>query len=199
MKGIKSIDRVKDIYNIGILGIDKGEGVTSLAVGLASYLHEVRCRKTAMVEMNGEGEFSEIRSTYYGADCKEIPFEIFKVSYYPGVTKGQYAQICNMGYDVVITDFGHKYNRIMEDFLRCDRKIVLGSINLWKYSKYLKFYEYTKNFPGVGNWQFLLSGDREDIRMIQAKHGICVFEKQFFMNPYYVSEKEAEYYESILL
>jgi predicted Ser/Thr protein kinase len=186
------------LYNIGIIGIDKGEGVTSLAVGLSVYLHDMRCQRTAMIEMNGEGEFNEIRRSYYGSEYEENPFEIFKVRYYPGVTKSQYAQICNMGYDFMVTDFGYEYKKSMEDFLRCDMKIVMGSINLWKYRKYLEFHEYTKNFPGVGNWKFLLSGDEDDIRMIRAKHGIGAINKQFFMNPYHIAEQEIVYYEKIL-
>lgn len=187
----------KELLHIGILGIDKGEGVTSLAVGMASYLQGMRCKKTAMLEMNTEGEFADIRTTYFGKNYKETPFEIFKTSYYPGVTKGEYAKICNMGYDCIVTDFGFSYQKSMEDFLRCDKKIVMGSINLWKYRKYLEFYEYTKNFPGVGNWIFVLSGDDEDIRMIRARHDIIAVNKQFFMNPYRITQQEADYYENI--
>lgn len=197
-KEMKKLCGDMGVYSVGILGIDKGEGVTSLAVGLASYLQELRFRQTAMVEMNREGEFEEIRDTYFGKECKEAPFEIFKINYYPGVTRNQYARICNMGYDCVVTDFGHDYRNSMEDFLRCDRKIIMGSINLWKYRKYLEFYEYIKNFPGVGTWQFILSGDEEDIRMIRAKHGIEVMCKQFFINPYHISEIEEAYYKRIL-
>ena len=71
----------KELLHIGILGIDKGEGVTSLAVGMASYLQGMRCKKTAMLEMNTEGEFADIRTTYFGKNYKETPFEIFKTSY----------------------------------------------------------------------------------------------------------------------
>ena len=187
------------LLNIGILGIDKGEGVTSLSVGIASYLQEVRCKRVAMAEMNGEGEFEEIKNTYFGKNHHEIPFEIFKIHYYPGVTKAQYSKICNMGYDCIVTDFGFDYQKAMEDFLRCDKKIVLGSVNLWKYQKYLEFYEYAKGFPGIGKWLFLLSGDEDDIKMIRVKHNIEVMNKKFFMNPYGISEAEAVYYEAILL
>lgn len=195
---MKRILDESNLFSIGILGIDKGEGVTSLAVGLATYLQEIKCRKTAMVEMNTEGEFDDIRNTYFGKNYQETPFEIFKINYYPGVTKGEYAKICNMGYDCMVTDFGFRYQKSMEDFLRCDKKIVLGSINLWKYRKYLEFYEYTRNFPGVGSWVFLLSGDEDDIRMVRIKHNVAVMNKEFFMNPYRISEAETAYYEMIL-
>lgn len=61
----------KELLHIGILGIDKGEGVTSLAVGMASYLQGMRCKKTAMLEMNTEGEFADIRTTYFGKTIKK--------------------------------------------------------------------------------------------------------------------------------
>jgi hypothetical protein len=186
------------LCNIGILGIDKGEGATALSVGLSTYLHDVRCKKTTMVEMNEEGEFSGIRDSYFGRDYHKTPFEIFKINYYPGVTREQYIKICNMGYECIVTDFGYGYRKSMEDFLRCDKKIVLGSINLWKYKKFVEFLEYIKNFPGVGNWLFLLSGDEEDIKQIQAKYSIQTMNKKFFQNPYHIAEKEAEYYEKIL-
>ena len=62
----------KELLHIGILGIDKGEGVTSLAVGMASYLQGMRCKKTAMLEMNTEGEFADIRTTYFGKNYKSF-------------------------------------------------------------------------------------------------------------------------------
>lgn len=187
-----------ELYNIGIIGIDKGEGVTSLAVGLASYLQEMRCQKTALAEMNREGSFDDIRDTYFGKGYRENPFEIFKVDYYPGASKGQYARICNMGYQCIVTDFGNEYVRCMEDFLRCDKKVVIGSVNLWQYRKYLEFYEYVKNFPGLRNWIFVLSGDGEDIQMMRTKFGIKAVNKQHIMNPYQISESEMAYYELIL-
>lgn len=186
------------VWNIGIIGMDKGEGVTSLAVGLASYLHEVRCMKTALVELNTDGDFDEIREVYFGKECFENPFQIFKIFYYPAVTKGQYAKICNMRYECIVTDFGSQYQKYMEDFMRCDLKIVLGSVNLWKYRKYMEFYEYIKDFPGVRNWLFLLSGDEEDICMLHAKYDLSILNREFFGNPYNISTKESEYYEKIL-
>lgn len=45
------------LFSIGIMGMDRGEGVTALAVGLASYLQEVRCKRVALAEMNGESSF----------------------------------------------------------------------------------------------------------------------------------------------
>ncbi len=104
-----------------------------------------------------------------------------------------------MEYDCIVTDFGCEYQKSIEDFLRCDKKIVMGSVNLWKYQKYLEFYEYAKNFPGIGKWLFLLSGDEDDIKMIKGKHNIEVMNKKFFLNPYGISETEAVYYEAILL
>lgn len=187
-----------DFYNIGVIGIDKGEGVTSLAVGMASYLQEIRCQRTALAELNREGAFDDIRDTYFGAGYRENPFEIFKIDYYPGTSKGHYAQICNMGYHCIVTDFGNEYTRCMEDFLRCDKKVVMGSVNLWKYRKYLEFHEYVKNFPGLRNWVFLLSGDEEDIQMLRNRFGIRVMNKQYLMNPYHISEQEMSYYEAIL-
>lgn len=187
------------LFSIGIMGMDRGEGVTALAVGLASYLQEVRCKRVALAEMNGESSFEQIKDTYFGKNYHEIPFEIFRIHYYPSITKAQYSKICNMEYDCIVTDFGCDYQKSIEDFLRCDKKIVMGSVNLWKYQKYLEFYEYAKNFPGIGKWLFLLSGDEDDIKMIKGKHNIEVMNKKFFLNPYGISETEAVYYEAILL
>ncbi len=195
---MKRIMCESEFYNIGVLGIDKGEGVTSLSVGMASYLREMRCQKTALAEMNREGAFDDIRDTYFGKEYKENPFEIFKIDYFSRTGKSQYANICNMGYQYIVTDFGNEYLKCMEDFLRCDKKIVMGSVNLWKYRKYLEFYDYVKNFPGIRNWLFILSGDEEDIRMIHNRFGIKVLNKQHVMNPYQISDVEVEYYEKIL-
>lgn len=59
-------------------------------------------------------------------------FTIYDVDYYPAVSIGEIPQILNHGYCYLLYDFGVLTETNYNEFLRCDRKIVIGSLAPWK-------------------------------------------------------------------
>ncbi len=183
---------------VGIMGTGAGEGVTSLVIGLGAYLRKKRGWRVALAEMNESSAFAKIRQAYYGSGYEKNPFEIMKVTYCERAAGTYYTKLCNMEYDCVIADFGADHGRGMEDFLHCDRKIVLASANLWKYEQYLQFHARICEIPGVENWLFLMTGDKEDLDMLRKKHGLNIGEHRYYSNPYQVGKEGEEYYEQVI-
>ena len=54
-------------------------------------------------------------------------FTIYDVDYYPAVSIGEIPQILNHGYCYLLYDFGVLTEANYNEFLRCDRKIVIGT------------------------------------------------------------------------
>ena len=68
-------------------------------------------------------------------------FTIYDVDYYPAVSIGEIPQILNHGYCYLLYDFGVLTEANYNEFLRCDRKIVIGSLAPWKEQIYsINFY-----------------------------------------------------------
>lgn len=66
-------------------------------------------------------------------------FRLHGVDYYPNLAPDAVPRLLNMGYDYLILDLGSLNESAAAEFLRCDRKIVLGSLALWKAWSYEEF------------------------------------------------------------
>ena len=56
-------------------------------------------------------------------------FNIHGVDYYPDVTPDELPGLYNQGYQILLFDFGNLGECCIHEFLRCDRKLVIGSYN----------------------------------------------------------------------
>ncbi len=77
-------------------------------------------------------------------------FRLHGVDYYPNLAPDAVPRLLNMGYDYLILDLGSLNESAAAEFLRCDRKIVLGSLALWKTWSYEEFFKQFDSFTNLG-------------------------------------------------
>ncbi len=118
--------------SIGITGAASGVGVTHLAVTLANYSAAHKKRKTAVIELSGNHAFEKMTGT-------SEPGEWNRVAYYPNVKQYHIAEILSGDYEVVIFDMGNAYYRVRTELLRCDEKLIVGSLAPWRKAEYENF------------------------------------------------------------
>ena len=160
--GIFYFDRneTKAHITIGILGCHPGAGVTQLAISLGTYCASRRRLRTACLELHKRSELARLIPESALADsihrhalqCSKAPdaadtskaeffhFRLHGVDYYPNLAPDAVPRLLNMGYDYLILDLGSLNESAAAEFLRCDRKIVLGSLALWKAWSYEEFF-----------------------------------------------------------
>lgn len=107
-------------------------GVTHLVMTLANYSVSHRRRKTAIVEFSGNHDLEKMTGT-------SEPFEWNRIICYPNLASSRIADVINGDFEVIIFDMGSSYYRIRNELLRCDRKMILGSLVPWRKPDYVRF------------------------------------------------------------
>lgn len=186
---------------IGLIGTHKGAGVTHTSIMLASYLSKSKSYKVAYLEMCDE---DDIKHLLYAWDDWDEPLEerqfcIYNTTYYRNVREPELIRILNEEYEYFILDFGTDFNKNKSEFLRCDLKLVIGSLTEWKRQKLFQFIENKKELPGFSNWKYLMVfGQMNDMRIASNELHIKLKSLGFEPDPFLISSKTKELFRKLI-
>ena len=120
-------------------------GTSHLAISLANYLTGVKRKKTALLEWNDHGDFERI-GRFAGKEWRETDqsrnkgevFRIMEVDYYKMADPSVLSFCLGRDYHYIILDYGEATESSLCECARCDRKILVGSLNEWKAEAFLE-------------------------------------------------------------
>lgn len=151
------------------------------------------------MEFHGRDEISQLFRgkgdvTSAKADCGLPHFHHCGIDYYPNITGSEIPTLFNMGYHYLIFDMGCFGESDFQEFLRCDRKLILGSLAPWKTKSYQDFFAYLGNITNLGEGLYYLvqTGNTKDILQFSKTYHISrrnIFQIPFIKNPFCI-EKE---------
>lgn len=113
------------------------------------------------------------------------------IDYYPNVACERVPLLLNQGYEYLILDLGSRPEAKKSEFLRCDIKLVLGSLAPWKVSHYKNFLkEYCcGDQSGQCIFYFVQSGSHKTTSAFSKAYHISMQNVPFIKNPFQI-EKE---------
>lgn len=220
---------MKEHLTIGILGTERGVGATHLGIALANYCCSFHHAKTALLEVNPTGEFgrlaeyseSSLLGTGFGNDTSPrragigkdssllrthtdtecgSRILIYGVDYYPSVPLSALSAFYNLDYRYVILDYGAAERERYQDFLRCDRKLIVGSLSPWKkdcYEEFLQAYQPIQQHGG--NTVYLaLFGYKADLLEFSHQHHLSMRAVPFIANPFQLEKNLFSFLESLI-
>lgn len=129
----------KPSRTIGIVGAHHGAGVTYTAFMIALYLSEKLGEETAFLEYNSHHDFELIQSAYAWSNEEAASFNFHQLTCYKEVMHNQYGTILNQSYENIVLDFGAGDKTDLNEFLRCNIKIIIGGLAPWNQEKLLEF------------------------------------------------------------
>lgn len=156
LKKLSSSRRYKGKKTIGLLGIDRGVGVTYTGMLMAHFLGNERSAKTAYLECNNHQDFSMLQEAYEWSKEDEYSFSLDRITFYKQVTTSQIPHILNQDYNCYIFDFGTDYLSVKEEFIRCEKKFIIGGSAIWDQSKMLAFIKSMENADIGGHWMYII-------------------------------------------
>lgn len=203
------------------MGCDSGMGVTHLAIALCSYCCSKQRKRAALLELHTRNEISQLipeselfaamnahSRTFHSSKVHSnisllgttrpqesgqdyLHFKFHGVDYYPHVSGNEIPALLNRGYDYLILDMGSMKEADLSEFLRCDRKLILGSLAPWKIWTYEEFFRQFDNSVNLGEGFYYLTqtGTTEDISQFSKTHHISMSGVPFIKNPFRI-EKE---------
>lgn len=198
VRGKKRTDKVV----IGIVGTHTGVGVTHTGIMLSNYLSEHKSVKTAYLEMNEEDDFKHLLYAYERCTeetMEQNHFHINHTTYYKNVRDSELVTIFNEDFEYLILDFGTEFNKNRSEFLRCDIKLVIGSLTEWKRHELFEFVEENSEMPGFVHWKYLIVfGQKRDLRIASHELHTKLEWIGFEPDPYVLSKESIKVFQKII-
>lgn len=151
---------------VGLIGTNRGVGVTYTGMLLAYYFSLEKVGKIAYLECNMHLDFDRLQEAYEWTREDEQSFSLDRISYYKQVSKKQIAHILNSDdFDYFILDFGTDYINSMEELIRCTDKVIIGGSAIWNQSKILEFLKTIEDISGGRGWKNMIPyADRRTVK-----------------------------------
>lgn len=161
--------------SIGLVGTHHGTGVTYTGLMLAFYLGEELGKRTALIECNRHHDMELIEEAYEWTSSQMNMFSFHNISCYKEVSCEQIPSIYGEDYEALVFDFGVDFDSNINEFLRCDKKIVLAGRAQWELIKLKNFNERIKHIAGSGSLIYLIrQADEKTIDRLAAETGCIV-------------------------
>lgn len=175
---------------IGLIGVNRGAGVTYTGMLLAYFFGIEKGVRTAYLECNNHQDFNRLQEAYEWCKEDDYSFAMDKVTYYKNVGTHGITGILNEDYDCYILDFGTDFIASKEDFMRCGTKIIIGNHGIWNMSKTISFIKSIESIKGNKNWLYMIPcADRRTILRMTNKTNRCFYEVPFELDPTILSKK----------
>lgn len=121
--------------SIGVVGSDRGVGVTHTAIAMAMYCRHVIGVKTALYEWNETDAFSDIESICKTKKLDNKSYRLHDIDIYKDGSLGDYLNVAQMDYEYIIIDFGKLSEDNRAHISRCQRCEYVVSLSEWKIDK----------------------------------------------------------------
>lgn len=160
----------------------------------ASYLSGVPRKKTALLEWNCSKDFAAMEKICKGKISKIEFFSILEVDYYKQSSGTVLADCLEKEYEYIIIDFGVLTKDNREDFVRCRRKLVIGSCIEWRLGAFMEIL--TNGRKGCKGWEYaVVFGSGQTKREIKKKLRIPFYEIPFSVDAYTVDSETLKFFQ----
>ncbi|HHX11491.1 MAG TPA: hypothetical protein GX731_01615 [Clostridiales bacterium] len=193
-----SSNRNKLSRTIGVVGAHQGVGVTYTAFMIAFYLSESLGEETAFLECNSHHDFELIHNAYSWTSENLGSFSFHQLTCFKEVMDKQYGAILNQNYENVVLDFGAGTNTMLDEFLRCSIKIIIGGLAPWNQEKLTEFVsEREELFMNRSIIYLIPSANKSARKRLSRKLYGQIYELPYEREPTMLSKKSCKLFKSI--
>lgn len=174
---------------IGIMGIAQGVGTTHLSIMVGNYLANGLGNKVAIVELGKKDDYASFAPEKMLCDDehKNKHFTSNGMEFYESVLNFEVPIILSKNYDYVIFDIECSNVFGKNQFVRSDKKIVIGSLSRWKVNLYEQFISDMKGIEGYKDCKYVsLTMVKKCAKRIEHDHGIKIDQIPFDDNPFHI-------------
>ncbi len=187
---------------IGILGTHKGCGVTHLGIMLAHYLSDYMGYRTALLECYPQKDIQQLQNYIYQDDVAAKELEVFKiqhVSYHRNVKEQNLPEVIGGEYDGVILDLGSDFARNRNEFLRCDKRIVVSSLSAWKRHELDQFIKNSSYIKSSSQWIYMTPfSQNRDIKEASRDFHREIYGIPYEADPFTISKSSLQLFQKLI-
>lgn len=180
------------------MGVSAKVGTTFTAILLASYLSGVFWKKTALLECNRHGDFLRIQEHYRKESKDALCFEYRGIDYFPYASEREILECENQGYQSIVVDFGCDYIQGRNEYLRCQKKLIVGSTSDWEFEEFFEFLKWTEMERGKDWLYAAFLGGRKNRERLEKKMHLSVHSIPYLESPYWIDETVLHFFHELL-
>ncbi len=176
-------ERIQGKLIIGVIGTHSGAGVTHLGILLANYLSQYMGQKTAFLECGPKNELQYLEQYFFEEpedSFKQDSFTIRRVTFYKNKSLQGIPEIVGDSFDCIILDLGTDMAKNKYEFLRCDIKIVVSSLAVWKKQELERFAANTTHIKNNEQWAYVIPFAQNKVLKEAAKK----LQRKIYRMPY---------------
>lgn len=143
---------------IGIMGLDRGSGTTTMVLAAAEYLRHIGLKKICVVEQNRSNDISELMKRR-GCKWDEAARAFVKgdIRYLAGIPGQQRLRALNGSYDCIVFDLGSDAVNALGTMWLCDIRIVAAGAAPWRRKGYSFFTKLKETGQELRNWMIFVN------------------------------------------
>lgn len=184
------------------MGIGRGVGTTHLSIMVANYLANGRKKKVALLELNKNNVFAELKNDGNLKDNKinssrSSCFKLIGIDFHRNIQEEDISKIMAENYDYIILDVSGNFILGRKEFLRSHKKIIVGSLSRWKAHEYYDYFE--KAGTKCQDSRFLtFAADRKLFGMVRNNYGVNIGQIPFEEDPFHMNGVNIKWIEEIM-
>lgn len=180
---------------VGVLPLEQGSGATQLSIMLANYL-TAKERENGVVVFWRKETLVELCRVL---GCEEKPKLTIKGMDFLAYEETQMSRIMNEGYQFILWCFSSKEGEQWEEFLRCNRHLVIGNLSEWHRENLEAFVKENKDMGGFMQWKFLsVFGPKERFRELERRTGVKIERIPWCEDPFSIKREWFSFLESLV-
>lgn len=192
---------------VGIASVTSGLGATHLCIALANYLASKKGLKTACLELTQSCSFEQLKfncmpAFFQRKESAHQCFRIYDVDYYPNISKSDIPSLSNMGYDVLLLDFGFPNDIYLDEFYRCNKKLLISSAACWKRHELSIFFDAHPQIKNLESLSFMIPfATISDMLKIGKTHDLPIHKLHsipFLLNPFHIGKELFSFFEKLI-
>ncbi len=187
---------------IGLIGTHTGAGVTHLGLMMAHFFSECQGHKTAYIECGHHNELGFLQQAFFDPAEDSYNREIFRlrrVTLYKNRSLQGIPEIVGDQYNCVILDLGTDMTKHKSEFLRCDKKIVVGSLAIWKQHDLEKFINSYGHIKNSEQWIYVSPfTTNQSLKEAVNKLDKKIYGVPYEPDPFLLSEEMIRFFQRIL-
>ncbi len=180
---------------IGVLPLEKGSGATQLSIMLANYMMSKE-RENGVVVFWRKETLDQLCHVLGCEEKSRLTIKGMEFLYYE---ETQMSRLMNSGYQFILWCFSSAEGEQWEEFLRCNRHLVVGNMTEWHKENLEAFVKENNSMGGFAQWKFLSAfGPRERFRELERRCGVKIERIPWCEDPFSIKREWFSFLEGLV-
>ena len=135
------------------------------------------------------------------SDRKKRFFQFFDIDFYPEVIPNQLPDLLEKNYACVLFDMGVLGSATYPEFMRCELKLVAGSISPWKMGIYRNWLDKNQTIWKTNSEDIILLGNlggKTEINRWKSQFRIPIRAVPYLENPFQLTSSDWTFFKELL-